>query len=79
MDYGCDLVTVLHTKKRGYLKTCWAGTERPRTGVTRLRMAADRTLRYPVIAITSRDQALLRQPLRHRASTLDASSAARTC
>jgi adenosylhomocysteinase len=52
MDDGCDLVTVLHTKKRGYLKGVLAGTEETSTGVTRLRaMAADRTLRYPVIAI----------------------------
>jgi len=52
MDDGCDLVTVLHTKKRAYLKGVLAGTEETSTGVTRLRaMAADRTLRYPVIAI----------------------------
>jgi adenosylhomocysteinase len=52
MDDGCDLVTVLHTKKRGYLKGVLAGTEETSTGVTRLRaMAADRTLRYPVVAI----------------------------
>jgi len=52
MDDGCDLVTVLHTKKRGYLKDVLAGTEETSTGVTRLRaMAADKTLRYPVIAI----------------------------
>jgi adenosylhomocysteinase len=52
MDDGCDLVTVLHTKKRNYLKGVLAGTEETSTGVTRLRaMAADRTLRYPVIAI----------------------------
>lgn len=52
MDDGCDLVTVLHTKKRGYLKGVLAGTEETSTGVTRLRaMAADKTLRYPVVAI----------------------------
>jgi len=52
MDDGCDLVTVLHTKKRDYLKGVLAGTEETSTGVTRLRaMAADKTLRYPVIAI----------------------------
>ena len=52
MDDGCDLVTVLHTKKRAYLKDVLAGTEETSTGVTRLRaMAADKTLRYPVIAI----------------------------
>ena len=52
MDDGCDLVTVLHTRKRAYLKDVLAGTEETSTGVTRLRaMAADKTLRYPVIAI----------------------------
>ncbi len=52
MDDGCDLVTVLHTKKRNYLKGVLAGTEETSTGVTRLRaMAADKTLRYPVVAI----------------------------
>ncbi|HET7224135.1 MAG TPA: adenosylhomocysteinase [Candidatus Eisenbacteria bacterium] len=56
MDDGCDLVTVLHTKKRGYLKDVMAGTEETSTGVTRLRaMAADKTLRYPVVAINDAD------------------------
>src|SRR6266567_1386264 len=52
MDDGCDLVTVLHTKKRSHLKGVFAGTEETSTGVTRLRsMASSRVLRYPVIAI----------------------------
>jgi adenosylhomocysteinase len=52
MDDGCDLVTVLHTKMKPYLKSVFAGTEETSTGVTRLRaMAADKTLKYPVIAI----------------------------
>jgi adenosylhomocysteinase len=56
MDDGCDLVTVLHTKKRSYLKDVLAGTEETSTGVTRLRaMAADRTLKYPVVAINDAD------------------------
>jgi adenosylhomocysteinase len=56
MDDGCDLVTVLHTKKRNYLKDVFAGTEETSTGVTRLRaMAAGRVLRYPVIAINDAD------------------------
>ncbi len=56
MDDGCDLVTVLHTKKRGYLKDVFAGTEETSTGVTRLRaMAASKVLRYPVIAINDAD------------------------
>ena len=56
MDDGCDLVTVLHTKLKPYLKSVFAGTEETSTGVTRLRaMAADKTLKYPVIAINDAD------------------------
>ncbi len=56
MDDGCDLVTVLHTKMKPFLKHVVAGTEETSTGVTRLRaMAADKTLRYPVIAINDAD------------------------
>jgi adenosylhomocysteinase len=56
MDDGCDLVTVLHTKKRNYLKDVFAGTEETSTGVTRLRaMASGKVLRYPVIAINDAD------------------------
>ncbi len=52
MDDGCDLVTVLHTKKTQYLRDVFAGTEETSTGVTRLRaMAADKKLKFPVIAI----------------------------
>src|SRR5260221_13578308 len=56
MDDGCDLVTVLHTKKRNYLKDVFAGTEETSTGVTRLRaMASGKVLRYPVVAINDAD------------------------
>ena len=56
MDDGCDLVTVLHTKMTKYLKDVFAGTEETSTGVTRLRaMAADKKLRFPVIAINDAD------------------------
>src|SRR5256712_9293711 len=56
MDDGCDLVTVLHTKKKDHLSGVIAGTEETSTGVTRLRaMAASRVLRYPVIAINDAD------------------------
>ena len=56
MDDGCDLVTVLHTKKTAYLKDVFAGTEETSTGVTRLRaMAKDRKLKFPVIAINDAD------------------------
>jgi adenosylhomocysteinase len=56
MDDGCDLVTVLHTKKKQYLRGVVAGTEETSTGVTRLRaMAATKVLKYPVIAINDAD------------------------
>jgi adenosylhomocysteinase len=56
MDDGCDLVTVLHTKKKDHLRDVFAGTEETSTGVTRLRaMAKSKVLRYPVIAINDAD------------------------
>src|SRR5690242_1106105 len=56
MDDGCDLVTVLHTKMKHRLRGVFAGTEETSTGVTRLRaMAAQKVLRYPVIAINDAD------------------------
>jgi adenosylhomocysteinase len=56
MDDGCDLVTVLHTKLKKYLPGVFAGTEETSTGVTRLRaMAAQKVLRYPVVAINDAD------------------------
>ena len=56
MDDGCDLVTVLHTKKKNYLRGVFAGTEETSTGVTRLRaMAAGKVLKYPVVAINDAD------------------------
>jgi adenosylhomocysteinase len=56
MDDGCDLVTVLHTKLKSYLRGVFAGTEETSTGVTRLRaMAAQKVLRYPVVAINDAD------------------------
>jgi len=56
MDDGCDLVTVLHTKKKNYLRDVFAGTEETSTGVTRLRaMAKSKVLKYPVIAINDAD------------------------
>ncbi len=56
MDDGCDLVTVLHTKKKNFLKDVIAGTEETSTGVTRLHaMANNKVLRYPVVAINDAD------------------------
>jgi adenosylhomocysteinase len=52
MDDGCDLVTVLHTKRQDALGEVVGGTEETTTGVIRLRaMSKEGVLRYPVIAI----------------------------
>ncbi len=52
MDDGCDLVTVLHTKRKDVLDGVIAGTEETTTGVVRLRaMAKEGILRYPVVAV----------------------------
>jgi adenosylhomocysteinase len=56
MDDGCDLVSTLHSKCQDKAKSVIGGTEETTTGVTRLRaMAADKALRYPVIAINDAD------------------------
>ncbi|HEY6057083.1 MAG TPA: adenosylhomocysteinase [Candidatus Limnocylindrales bacterium] len=52
MDDGCDLVSLLHSERRGQLDEVLAGTEETTTGVIRLRaMAADGALRFPVVAV----------------------------
>ncbi len=52
MDDGCDLVTLLHTKRQDVLAEVIAGTEETTTGVIRLRaMAKEGVLRYPVVAV----------------------------
>ena len=52
MDDGCDLVTMLLTKRTDLVPHVIAGTEETTTGVIRLRaMAKDGTLKYPVIAV----------------------------
>jgi len=52
MDDGADLVSVIHTKKREYLKIVIGGTEETTTGVIRLRAMAERgVLRYPIVAV----------------------------
>ncbi|MBS1840051.1 MAG: adenosylhomocysteinase [Acidobacteria bacterium] len=52
MDDGCDLVTMLLTKRTDLVKNMLAGTEETTTGVIRLRaMAKDGTLKFPVIAV----------------------------
>jgi adenosylhomocysteinase len=52
MDDGADLVSVIHTKRKEYLKNVVGGTEETTTGVIRLRaMAAKGVLRYPIVAV----------------------------
>ena len=52
MDDGADLVTTLLTKRTDLVPGVIGGTEETTTGVIRLRaMAADGTLKYPIIAV----------------------------
>ena len=52
MDDGCDLVSLLHSSRTDLLPGVLAGTEETTTGVIRLRaMAADKALRFPVVAV----------------------------
>jgi len=52
MDDGCDLVTMLLTKRTDLVPNVIAGTEETTTGVIRLRaMAKDGTLKYPIVAV----------------------------
>jgi adenosylhomocysteinase len=52
MDDGCDLVALLHQRRRGQLGEVLAGTEETTTGVIRLKaMAADGALAFPVMAV----------------------------
>jgi adenosylhomocysteinase len=55
-DDGADLLTVLHTKKKEYLKNVIGGTEETTTGVIRLRaMSKAGELKYPLIAVNDAD------------------------
>jgi adenosylhomocysteinase len=56
MDDGCDLVSVIHTKRQDALPGVIGGTEETTTGVIRLQsMARQGVLKYPVIAINDAD------------------------
>lgn len=51
-DDGADLLTLVHTKRKNLIKNIIGGQEETTTGVIRLRaMAADKALKYPVIAV----------------------------
>jgi adenosylhomocysteinase len=52
MDDGCDLVSLLHTRRRDQLPEIRIGTEETTTGVIRLRqMERENALAFPVIAV----------------------------
>jgi len=52
MDDGADLVGTMHKERIELLKNMIGGTEETTTGVVRLRaMAADKALKFPVIAV----------------------------
>jgi adenosylhomocysteinase len=52
MDDGADLVSMVHTKKKEYLKGMIGGTEETTTGVIRLSAMGEKgVLRYPIVAV----------------------------
>jgi len=52
MDDGADLVSTIHSERKGLIGDVYAGTEETTTGVIRLRsMAKDGVLGYPIIAV----------------------------
>jgi adenosylhomocysteinase len=52
IDDGCDLISLLHTKRADKLAKVIGGCEETTTGVIRLRaMEKDKALKYPVIAV----------------------------
>ena len=52
MDDGADLVSILHSERKGLLPQVLGGTEETTTGIIRLRsMAAAGVLKYPIIAV----------------------------
>ncbi len=52
LDDGADLVTMLHTTKKGLTKHVWASMEETKTGVIRLKaLEASKKLKIPVIAV----------------------------
>lgn len=52
MDDGADLVSMVHSEKKEYLKEIVGGTEETTTGVIRLSAMGEKgVLRYPIIAV----------------------------
>ncbi|UCD83453.1 MAG: adenosylhomocysteinase [Deltaproteobacteria bacterium] len=56
MDDGADLVSTLHSKRKGLIARIIGGTEETTTGLIRLRQMAEKgVLRYPIIAVNDAD------------------------
>ncbi len=56
MDDGCDLVSTIHSERKGLIPHMLGGSEETTTGVIRLRaMEADGVLAYPIIAVNDAD------------------------
>lgn len=56
IDDGCDMLHLIHTKRKELLKNMIGGCEETTTGVIRLRaMAKAGELKYPVIAVNDND------------------------
>ncbi len=56
MDDGADLVSTLHSKRKGLIAGIIGGTEETTTGLIRLRQMAEKgVLRYPIIAVNDAD------------------------
>lgn len=56
IDDGCDLVTMVHTKRRDLLPKIIGGCEETTTGIIRLKsMHKDKKLEYPIIDVNNAD------------------------
>ena len=56
MDDGCDLVSTIHSERKGQIPDMLGGSEETTTGVIRLRaMEKDGVLAYPIIAVNDAD------------------------
>jgi len=52
VDDGADLVSTIHKKRTGLVKSLWGGSEETTTGVIRLKaLAEQKKLLYPIVAV----------------------------
>jgi adenosylhomocysteinase len=60
LDDGADVIAVVHSKHKEYLKNIYGGCEETTTGVIRLRaMAKDGALKYPVISVNDAETKMM--------------------